>query len=139
MTTPTWILLVEDDAADAELTLRALRGVAEGRIRHAWDGEEALALLAEAADLPNVVLLDLKLPRLDGLQVLERLRALPRTRHLPVVMLTSSREEPDIARAYALGVNSYIVKPVEFDAFVQAVAEAGLYWLVLNQAPDNVA
>jgi two-component system response regulator len=130
------ILVVEDSPADAELTLRALRGGrVANRVHVARDGAEALAVLDRAAALPRVVLLDLKLPGLGGLEVLERVRGDPRTRTLPVVVLTSSREEPDIARAYALGANSYIVKPVEFDAFVRAVAETGLYWMLLNQPP----
>jgi two-component system, response regulator len=133
------ILVVEDDAADAELTLRALRGHVANRVHWARDGEEALAFLAAAKDLPRLVLLDLKMPKISGLEVLERLRADERTRHVPVVVLTSSREEPDIARAYGLGANSYIVKPVEFEGFAKAVTDAGLYWLVLNQAPTGRA
>lgn len=131
----------EDNAADVELTLRALRkNNLTNRVHVARDGEEALAFLfgngAEPpATLPRVVLLDLKLPKVDGIEVLTRIKADPRTRRLPVVVLTSSREEPDIARCYDLGVNSYIVKPVGFEAFVPAVTQAGLYWLLLNQPP----
>ena len=131
----TQILIVEDDDADLELTLRALkeRKIAN-QIDVARDGVEALALL-DRESLPRVVLLDLKLPKLSGIEVLERIRANPRTRQLPVVVLTSSSEEPDIARAYALGVNSYIVKTVHFDAFASAVADVGLYWMVHNKPP----
>ena len=130
------ILLVEDSEDDAELTMRAIKGnKIANRIELVRDGVEALAYLESDRPLPRLVLLDLKLPRMNGLDVLRRIRANPRTRILPVVILTSSREEPDIATAYELGVNSYIVKPVEFDAFVKAVTDAGLYWLLLNQPP----
>jgi two-component system response regulator len=137
------ILLVEDNPADEELTLRALReNKLANSVHVARDGAEALAYLfgghgpgAPRARLPRVVLLDLKLPKVDGIEVLARIKSDDTTKTIPVVMLTSSREEPDIARCYQLGVNSYIVKPVEFDAFVKAVANAGLYWMLLNQAP----
>jgi CheY-like chemotaxis protein len=133
----TEILLVEDNPDDRELTLRALRQHRlANRIEVARDGAEALAFLGAASvPLPKVVLLDLKLPKVSGLEVLEAIRADDRTRTLPVVVLTSSREEPDVKRCYELGVNSYIVKPVDFDAFVKAVADVGLYWLLLNQPP----
>ena len=119
------------------MTLRALKTHhLANRIQVARDGAEALAYLsAPGAALPRVVLLDLKLPKVSGVEVLEAIRADERTRALPVVVLTSSREELDVTRCYALGVNSYIVKPVDFDAFVKAVAEIGLYWLLLNQPP----
>lgn len=138
------ILLVEDSADDVELTLHALRRHhLSNRIHVVRDGEEALDFLfargsyagRDGVTLPKVVLLDLKLPKVNGLEVLEAIRREPRTRKVPVTILTSSREEPDIQRAYELGVNSYIVKPVDFDAFVRAVADAGLYWLLLNQPP----
>lgn len=138
------ILLVEDNSADEELTLRALKGIhLTNRIHVVRDGAEAVDFLfAQGAyagrnldNGPKVVLLDLKLPKIDGLDVLERVKTDPRTQSLPVVVLTSSRQGPDIERAYRLGANSYIVKPVEFDAFVKAVSEAGLYWLLINQAP----
>ena len=130
------ILLVEDSEDDAELTMRAIKGnKIANRIELVRDGVEALAYLESDRPLPRLVLLDLKLPRMNGLDVLRRIRANPRTRILPVVILTSSREEPDIATAYELGVNSYIVKPVEFDEFVKAVTDAGLYWLLLNEPP----
>lgn len=128
------ILLVEDSEADAELTARALR---KGRVVNpmhlARDGQEAIDFLNTTDRIPKVVLLDLKMPKKSGIEVLEWIRNDPRTRTLPVVMLTSSREEPDIAKCYALGVNSYIVKPVEFDAFAKAVIDIGLYWMLLNE------
>jgi len=139
------ILLVEDSAEDAELTLRALKkNNLANRIHHARDGVEALDFLFARGPHANqgtlrmlrVVLLDLKLPRVDGIEVLRQMRADPRTRLVPVVVLTSSREDPDIAQCYALGVNSYIVKPVEFEAFIKVVSSLGLYWLLLNQRPQ---
>lgn len=139
------ILLVEDSPEDAELTLRALRKHnLANRIHHAKDGVEALDFLfargryAEQSTLRmlRVVLLDLKLPRMDGLEVLERMRTDPRTKVVPVVVLTSSREDPDVARSYSLGANSYIVKPIEFEEFVKVVSSLGLYWLLLNQPPQ---
>ena len=133
----TEILLVEDNNEDLELTLRALKQHRlANRIHVARDGAEALEFLQKpGGQLPKVVLLDLKLPKVSGLEVLQAIRKDERTRALPVVVLTSSREEPDVRRCYDLGVNSYIVKPVDFDAFVKAVAEVGLYWLLLNQPP----
>lgn len=138
------ILLVEDNPNDVELTLRALkaRNLAN-QVFVARDGAEALAFffgeeghpLKEFGVAPRVILLDLKLPKVDGLEVLKRLKADNRTRSLPVVVLTSSREEPDITTAYRLGANSYIVKPVDFEAFARAVSEVGLYWLLLNDQP----
>lgn len=134
------VLLVEDNPDDVELTLRALkRARLLNPVRVVRDGAEAIEFLyggARREGRPRVVLLDLKLPRVSGLEVLERIRREESTRTLPVVVLTSSREEPDIRRAYELGVNSYIVKPVEFEKFVAAVGEVGLYWLVLNQPPE---
>jgi len=134
------ILLVEDNPEDLELALRALqRNKLANRIHVARDGAEALEFLRNGGrQLPRVVLLDLKLPRVNGIQVLEAIRADERTRMLPVVVLTSSRESPDVRRCYELGVNSYIVKPVDFDAFVKAVAEVGLYWMLLNQPPETM-
>lgn len=134
------VLLVEDNPDDVELTLRAMkRARLLNPVRVVRDGAEAIELLFGGEGRkgrPRVVLLDLKLPRVSGLEVLERIRREESTRTLPVVVLTSSREEPDIRRAYELGVNSYIVKPVEFEKFVAAVGEVGLYWLVLNQPPE---
>ena len=138
------ILLVEDNPNDAELTLRALRARnLANQVFVAHDGAEALDFffgdkahpLREIGVVPKVILLDLKLPKVDGLEVLRRLKADARTRELPVVVLTSSREEPDIAQAYRLGANSYIVKPVDFEAFARAVSEVGLYWVLLNEPP----
>ena len=138
MTAPP-ILLVEDNADDLELTQLALREAkVANRLVVARDGVEALDLLFRedgGALQPVVVLLDLKLPRLDGLQVLERIRGDARTRDLPVVVLTSSDEEEDRHRSYALHVNSYVRKPVDFDRFQAAVRQLGLYWTVLNEPP----
>jgi len=136
------ILLVEDNPHDAELTLRALRERnLSNQLHHVGDGVAALDFLfgtgayaGRAVErTPRVVLLDLKLPRMSGLEVLRRIRADPRTQNVPVVVLTSSRETPDVAEAYRLGANSYIVKPVEFDRFTEAVASLGLYWTLLNE------
>lgn len=134
------LLVVEDNPDDVELTLRAFRRASlTNPVQVARDGVEALdVLLGEGkgrTPLPRVVLLDLKLPRVSGLEVLARLREDERTRNLPVVVLTSSREEPDVKRAYELGVNSYVVKPVEFEKFVDAVGRVGVYWLSLNLPP----
>jgi len=132
------ILLVEDNANDAELTLRALkqRNLAN-QVFVCRDGAEALDFFfTGATPVPKVVLLDLKLPKVDGLEVLRRLKDDARTKSIPVVVLTSSREEPDIERAYTLGANSYIVKPVDFEAFARAVSDVGLYWLLLNHPPQ---
>ena len=136
------ILLVEDNPRDVELTLRALkkRNLAN-RVHVAKDGAEALDFLfakgAYAARNPNhtpkVVLLDLKLPKVSGLEVLKQIKGDERTRIIPVVVLTSSQEEKDMVESYRLGVNSYIVKPVDFDKFVEAIGEIGLYWLVVNK------
>lgn len=137
------ILLVEDSAHDAEMTRRSLKrhGIVND-IEWVKDGVEALEYLfcegayaGRANGLPKLVLLDLKMPRMDGLQVLEKLRQVEATRLLPVVMLTSSREETDLVRSYALGVNSYIVKPVDFEKFAETVGQVGMYWVLTNQAP----
>lgn len=139
------ILLVEDSRADAEMTLRTLkkRGIAN-RIEWVRNGVEALDYLfcqGEYADRssghPRIVLLDLKMPLMDGLQVLERMKSDPRTRSIPVVMMTSSREEGDLIASYRLGVNSFVVKPVDFDAFAEMVAEVGMYWMISNQTVDE--
>lgn len=143
MTNP--ILLVEDNPDDEALALRALKSnKITNPVLVARDGVEALEFMFgtgaradQGAIVPAVVLLDLKLPKLDGLQVLERMRADERTRHLPVVVLTTSDEETDIARSYDLGANSYVRKPVDFGEFTTAVAQLGLYWLLLNKQPQQ--
>lgn len=138
------ILVVEDSADDLDMTLRALtKARVANRVQVARDGVEALDFLfctGAHADRdidrpPRVVLLDLKLPRVDGFEVLRRVKADPRTRRIPVVALTSSFEQRDIVESYHLGVNSYIVKPVDFERFAAAVGDLGLYWLLLNQPP----
>lgn len=140
------ILLVEDNPDDEALTLRALaRNGIRHRVEVAHDGVEALDYLfgraqhagRDTARLPVVALLDLKLPRVDGLEVLRQVRADERTRFLPVVILTSSREEQDLIEGYSLGVNSYIRKPVDFSQFTEAVRQIGAYWLVLNEDPPT--
>lgn len=138
------VLLVEDNADDVELTLLALEEQnLANHIEVVRDGAEALDFLfctgayadRHFSDTPKLVLLDIKLPKVDGLEVLQRLKSDPRTRAIPVVILTSSREERDIVEGYQLGVNSYIVKPVDFAQFTIAVQQLGLYWLILNQPP----
>jgi CheY-like chemotaxis protein len=133
------LVLVEDNADDEALTLRALRKNAiANEVFVLRDGAEALKFLLSAEHpLPQLVLLDLKLPRIDGLQVLERLRQARRTALLPIVILTSSKEERDLVESYRLGANSYIQKPVDFQQFSEAVRQLGLYWLVLNQTPSR--
>jgi CheY-like chemotaxis protein len=139
------ILLVEDSDTDLELTLRALKKAnVANRIEVARDGEEALRFLfgeraRRTTDNPRLVLLDLKLPKVDGLDVLRAIKENPKTRTIPVVILTSSYEQKDIVESYDLGVSSYIVKPVEFDGFMAAVTELGLYWMLLNRPPPPVA
>ena len=141
------ILLVEDNPKDVELTLAALEQCQlANAVIVARDGAEALDHLyargahagRNSAD-PAVVLLDLKLPKIDGLEVLERIRADPRLRHTPVVMLTSSREERDLVQSYRLGVNAFVVKPVGFDQFFQAIRDLGMFWAVLNEPPPRGA
>jgi CheY-like chemotaxis protein len=138
------ILLVEDNPADIALTLRALKKRHfANQVHVVRDGAAALeylfgsveAPLAEVFHSPKVVLLDLKLPKVDGLEVLRRIKADERTRTIPVVVLTSSKEDRDLVECYQLGVNSYIVKPVEFENFMDVVSELGCYWLLLNQPP----
>lgn len=143
---PTEILIVEDSPLDLEMTLRGFRkaGVAN-RIHVARDGAEALDFVfgegshadRRIEDAPRLILLDLKLPKIDGLEVLARLKGDTRTRHIPVVMLTTSKQQSDLIESYQLGVNSYIVKPVDFESFVQAARDVGLYWLLLNQVPAS--
>ena len=138
------ILLVEDDPNDVELTLHALKQHnLANRIEVVRDGAEALEFLfgsgayaqRSVENGPKVVLLDLKLPKVDGMEVLQRVKADPRTQAIPVVVLTSSREERDVVESYKLGANSYIVKPVDFEQFVETMRQLGLYWLLLNQPP----
>ena len=130
------ILLVEDNPNDAELAQRALRKANLGaRLAIARDGAEALEYLFNNRPRPKVIFLDLKLPKIDGVEVLRRVRSDDRARSIPVVVLTSSQEEKDISECYRLGVNSYVVKPVEFDKFYKAIGELAAYWLVLNKSP----
>jgi DNA-binding response OmpR family regulator len=133
------ILLVEDDPDHELLTIRALKRANIGNdVRVARDGEEAINLLfGDDAIRPQVILLDLKLPKVDGLEVLRRIRESSTTRMLPVVVLTSSDEERDLVRSYQLGVNSYIRKPVNFNDFAEATRQLGMYWLVLNECPPQ--
>ncbi len=143
---PVEILLVEDNPNDAELAIRALK---KNRIVNnlvlVTDGEEALEFIfakgkfnqRDINNIPRLILLDLKLPKVDGMEVLREIKNNPITKIIPVVILTSSKEEKDVIESYKLGVNSYIVKPVDFDKFVEAVRELGLYWLVLNQMPPK--
>ena len=139
------ILLVEDDVRDLELTLVALeRSELANEVVVVRDGAQALDYLKRegeyadrAAGNPAVVLLDLKLPKVDGLEVLKIVRETPELRSLPIVMLTSSHEEGDVVKSYALGVNAYVVKPVEFKAFVTAIADLGVFWAVLNEPPPG--
>jgi two-component system response regulator len=138
------ILLVEDNSDDAELTLRTLRKHhVANKVLVLTDGQAAVDYLmgdgfddnGGAADLPRVIMLDLKLPKVDGIEVLRRIRGDDRTKLIPVVVLTSSNEESDLVRTYELGVNSYIVKPVDFSQFAATVRDVGLYWLLLNHLP----
>jgi two-component system response regulator len=140
------ILLVEDNPNDEELTLRALRKAnIANEVFVARDGQEALDYLFstgsraghEPATMPAVVLLDLKLPKLNGIDVLHRIRADPRTKLIPVVVLTSSSEDEDMVRSYQSGANSYVRKPIEFSAFANAVTQLGMYWVLINQIPPS--
>jgi two-component system response regulator len=135
------ILLVEDNPNDAELTIRALtKNNISNKIVHLKDGAEALHFIFGTGQFekrninnkPKVILLDLKMPKVDGIEVLRRIKADDSTKAIPVVVLTSSKEDPDVKTCYELGVNSYIVKPVGFDSFIKSVSELGLYWLLLN-------
>lgn len=138
------ILLAEDNDRDAEMTLRALRKHNLGNLVHrVYDGAEAIDFVfcsgayagRDAKSLPKLILLDLKMPKVDGIGVLKRLKEDEATRMLPVVIMTSSNEEKDVVESYRLGVNSYIVKPIDFAEFVEAVAKIGLYWVVANRVP----
>ena len=138
------VLLVEDNPSDAELTLHALRknNLING-IDHVRDGEEALDYLygrgkyseRDIRSLPKVILLDLKLPKVDGLSVLKTIKGDPQLKHIPIVVLTSSKEEKDIVSSYDLGVNSYIQKPVDFKQFTDSIAQVGYYWVIMNERP----
>ena len=142
---PVEILLAEDSEADAEMTIRALSGKhLTNRLVRVKDGAEALdfifrrgAYAKRAAGLPKLLLLDLKMPKVNGIEVLREVKSFEETRSMPVVMLTSSAEEKDIIASYSLGVNSYIVKPVNFERFSEAVQQLGMYWLLMNQAPGS--
>jgi len=138
------ILLVEDNMDDAEMTIHALRkNNLANKLIHMKDGEEALDFLFGTGNFigrdvnlkPSLILLDLKMPKIDGLEVLERVKSNEATKKIPVVILTSSKEDPDVSKCYELGANSYIVKPVEFESFMKAVSELGMYWMILNQPP----
>jgi len=140
------ILLVEDNPDDLDMTLRALRKAnLANHIQIARDGAEAVEFIfgegafagREVEHGPRLILLDLKLPKIDGMEVLKRIKGDPRTKIIPVVVLTSSKEQKDVVESYRLGVNSYIVKPVNFEGFVAAVQETGMYWLLLNQPPKR--
>jgi two-component system, response regulator len=140
----TEIILVEDNPDDAELTIRAFRkNNISNNLIHLKDGEEAIGFIFEGteyagkkiSDHPKLILLDLKMPKINGLQVLEKVKGTEHTKSIPVVVLTSSAEDPDIKKCYALGANSYIVKPVEFDNFSKVVVELGIYWSLLNKMP----
>lgn len=138
------ILLVEDSVHDAEMTIRALKkSNVTNKITHLKDGSQALDFLfgrkeyenRDTSNKPKIILLDLKMPKVNGLEVLKAVKESELTRTIPVVVLTSSKEGPDIDKAYELGVNSYIVKPVDFDGFMKAVGDVGLYWMLINQPP----
>jgi len=140
------ILIVEDNPNDAEMALRALKkNNLTNNVLVVVDGEEALDFIfhknkfvnRDGSNQPKIILLDLKLPKVDGLEVLKELKNNEETKMIPVIVLTSSKEESDILESYKLGVNSYIVKPVDFDKFVEAVRQLGLYWLLLNESPVN--
>ena len=144
MNEKTDIILVEDNPSDAELTIRALRknNIINGLI-HLQDGEEALEYIFATGkyagrninEIPKVIFLDLKMPKLSGLEVLKKIKSDVQTKIIPVVLLTSSKEETDILEGFKLGVNSYIVKPVGFENFVKAICDVGLYWLLINRSP----
>lgn len=138
------ILLVEDNMSDAEMTMRALKkNNLANKLLHVKDGAEALDFIfamgkyegRNIENIPKVILLDLKMPKVNGIEVLQKIRADERTHKIPIVVLTSSNEDPDIQECYRLGVNSYVVKPVQFEKFIKAVSELGLYWLLVNKPP----
>ena len=138
------ILLVEDNKQDAEMAMRALKkSNLVNNLIHLKDGAQAIDFLFGTGEFsgrnidnkPNLILLDLKMPKMDGIEVLRIIKQDPLTKKIPVIVLTSSKESPDIEACYALGVNSYIVKPVEFESFIRGITELGFYWVVLNQSP----
>jgi two-component system, response regulator len=141
------VLIVEDNLDDAELTIRELKKhTKSAKFFHVKDGEEALQFIfatgkysgkRNISNLPGIVLLDIKMPKVSGIEVLEKIKSDSRTQLVPVVMLTSSNESPDIKKCYDLGANSYIVKPVHFDDFASAIKNVGAYWLILNQHPSG--
>jgi two-component system response regulator len=139
------ILLVEDNALDAEMSMRALKnGGLANKLLWVKDGQQALDYLFRHGDYssrqelyPRLVLLDLKMPRVDGIEVLKAIKADERTKRIPVVVMTSSQEEKDLAQTYELGVNSYVVKPVDFNAFADLARQAGYYWLAINRTPNS--
>ena len=144
MTKEIEILLVEDNASDAEMTILALKkNNLANHLLHVKDGAAALDFIFSEGEYAGslsgndlkVILLDLKMPKVNGIEVLERIRGDERTKTIPVVVLTSSKEDPDIKKCYNLGVNSYVVKPVEFDDFQRAISDLGLYWMIVNQYP----
>ena len=139
------IVLVEDNASDAELTIRALKKInLANNLIHLKDGAEALDFIfakgkyasRDIENNPKVILLDIKMPKVDGIEVLQQIKANERTKMIPVVIMTSSREQKDIINSYSLGVNSYVVKPVDFENFAKAVSELGMYWVLTNQCPE---
>ena len=139
------VLLVEDNPHDAEMTIRSLKKVnLANRLIHLKDGKEALDFIfakgafsdRQIENKPKVILLDIKMPKIDGIEVLRQIKANEITKTIPVVIMTSSKQEQDIITSYNLGVNSYVVKPVDFESFAKAVSELGLYWLITNQAAE---
>ena len=139
------VLLVEDNSSDAEMTIRALKkNNLANKLLHVHDGAEALDYLFAEGQYAGregelslkVILLDLKMPKVTGIEVLQQIKSDERTKNIPVVVLTSSKEDPDIQKCYSLGVNGYVIKPVEFDAFHKAISELGLFWLIVNQSPQ---
>ncbi|MES2431276.1 MAG: response regulator [Bacteroidota bacterium] len=141
------ILLVEDNVEDAEMTIRELKKHnMSNKVMHVQDGEQALNFIfcrgpfqdtREISNTPRIILLDIKMPKVSGIEVLKQIRADDRTKSIPVVVLTSSKEDPDISVCYGLGVNSYIVKPVDFENFATSIKNIGYYWLLLNEPPVN--
>jgi len=140
------ILLVEDNSSDAEMTVIALnQHNLTRKLLHVQNGAEALEFVfaegkyadRQIENKPKVILLDLKMPKVSGIEVLRKIRSDERTRNIPIVVLTSSKEDPDIQKCYDLGVNSYVVKPVEFDEFQKVISELGLYWMLVNQSPHK--